>query len=119
MDICDKLVVISQIEVGDKLSIVDGCPQIMKPSRFRGWYRFYQGDSRHNTVNYINKLVESVMVDILENKTSDDMLLHTLLSAKIGIYHLIKTYCNDTKTTKKLEQIVLNIFMACELQKVD
>jgi len=118
MDICDKLVVISQIEVGDKLSIVDGCPQIMKPSRFRGWYRFYQGDSRHNTVNYINKLVESVMIMVLE-KPSDDMLLHALLSAKIGIYHLIKTYCNDTKTTKKLEQIVLNIFMACELQKVD
>ena len=114
----DHLDIISKIEEGDKLSIVDGCPQIMKPSRWRGLLRFYQGDSRQKTVNYINKLVESSTVKVLEQKCSDD-ILYGLLSAKIGIYNLIKTYSNDTKTTQKLEQIVLNIFMACELQHID
>ena len=118
MDICDKLVVISHIEVGDKLSIVDGNTEIMKPSRWRCILRFYQGESRHKTVNYINQLVERAMVEILEHTTSDDML-YALRSAKIGIYNLIRTYSNDVKTARKLEQILLNIFIAIELQPID
>lgn len=116
-DINAKLVIISQIQPGDKLAIdVGGFPIIMPESTFRPLIRFYNGDGRTGTVNYINKLVESAMTIILSDMNNDS-LLYELLSAKVGIYNLMRTYMNDAKTTQKLEQIVMNIFFALEMQK--
>lgn len=113
-----ELLVISNLQQRDKLSVANGIDIDHFTTPFGAVARWWRGDSRNRSVEYATNLCTRACELLLNYdvskataiiKHSHSRLKNALMASTIGLNNLTKTYENDPKCAVKLQQTIAAI----------
>lgn len=120
----NQLRTIAKIQSGQKLSLANGRVSIYTDKSYTGWlWRVWYGDSREETIKFLQKLYKSIneisrqLSDSLQTGDIDHCigkaqvaknLLAELVRAKDGLENLAKTYHAYPDIVSRIEGIIID-----------
>jgi hypothetical protein len=108
MDLRQKLSIIASIEAGYTINARD-CSLIYHKSIYTATIRSIEGENRHLTLNAIENIINQG-INALPSEIS---YLHLLKGCRLGLQNLKKTYNDDEKIKKRIDDCFFRLDNAC------
>jgi hypothetical protein len=108
MDLRQKLSIIASIEAGYTINARD-CSLIYHKSIYTATIRSIEGENRHLTLNAIENIINQG-INALPSEIS---YLHLLKGCRLGLQNLKKTYNDDDKIKKRIDDCFFRLDNAC------
>ena len=127
-----NLKIISNIKENDKLNSLGNIVKINQPYMLQGIERWYNKESRDNTINKLDLIVNNSfkLTEIILSREKEDNkdekclkennnqifqnLLYEMTNSLLGIENLKKTYKDDITISSKLDIIIKKMFNRIE-----
>jgi hypothetical protein len=116
-DLMTNLKLLSYVKEHDKLTHTDTKIEIDTRYYLQGVRRWFNGDSRDETLKFIERIVKSAEIiseELLKSRTTDDkynlkLLTDDLISCKNGIYNVKITYNHDKLFVSTIDNLIEKI----------
>ena len=117
MDLMTNLKLLSYLKEHDKLTQTEQKMEIDNRYYLQGIRRWYGGDSREETIKYIDRIIRSadnISEQYMKSKLEDDkhnlkLLTEDLIACRNGLYNLKITYNDDKLFISTIENFIEKI----------